>query len=94
MKEKNRTVSGCCLRRSVFTPRDRVQVMVATYEQESPHHIFWETVIAGECRDDDGGIVITTHNKKSALKLHDAAVALIRLIGLGDFKTLRKRVNP
>ena len=94
MNENNKMAGGLCLRRSIFTPRDRVRVMVATYEQESPHHIFWETVIAGEYRDDDGGIVVTTHDKKSALKLHDAAVELIRLIGLKDFKALRKRVNP
>lgn len=94
MNEDNKMAGGRCLRRSIFTPRDRVRVMVATYEQESPHHIFWETVIAGEYRDDDGGIVVTTHDKKSALKLHDAAVELIRLIGLKDFTALRKRVNP
>ena len=93
MNEDNKMAGGRCLRRSIFTPRDHVRVMVATYEQESPHHIFWETVIAGEYRDDDGGIVVTTHDKKNALKLHDAAVELIRLIGLKDFKTLRKQVR-
>jgi hypothetical protein len=38
-------------------------------------------------------MVITVHDKKSALKLHDAAVELIRLIGLKDFKMLRKQVR-
>ena len=93
MNEDNKMAGGRCLRKSIFTPRDRVRVMVATYEQESPHHIFWETVIAGEYQDEDGGMVITAHDKKSALKLHDAAVELIRLIGLKDFKALRKQVR-
>lgn len=93
MNEENQMAGGRCLRRSVFTPRDRVQVMVATYEQYTQRAAFWETVIAGEYRDDDGGIVVTTHDKKSALKLHDAAVELIRLIRLKDFKMLRKQVR-
>mgnify|MGYP000933427139 CR=1 FL=1 len=94
MNEDNKMAGGRCLRRSIFTPRDHVRVMVATYEQYMHRATFWETVIAGEYGDDDGGVVITTHDKKSALKLHDAAVELIRLIGLKDFKALRKRVNP
>jgi len=93
MNEAKQEAAARCLRQSIFTPRDRVRVMVATYEQETPHHIFWETVIEGEYGDNDGGIVITTHDKKNALKLHDAAVALIRLIGLKDFKVLRKEAR-
>lgn len=94
MNEAKQEGAARCLRQSIFTPRDRVRVMVATYEQYTQRAAFWETVIAGEYRDDDGGIVVTTHDKKNALKLHDAAVELIRLIGLKDFKALRKRVNP
>ena len=93
MNEAKQEGAARCLRQSIFTSRDRVRVMVATYEQETPHHIFWETVIAGEYRDEDGGIVITTHDKKNALKIHNAAVELIRLIGLKEFKVLRKRVK-
>ena len=93
MNEAKQEAATRCLRQSIFTPRDRVRVMVATYEQETPHHIFWETVIEGEYGDNDGGIVITTHDKKNALKLHDAAVALIRLIGLKDFRALRKEAR-
>ena len=93
MNEAKQEAAAHCLRQSIFTPRDRVRVMVATYEQETPHHIFWETVIEGEYGDNDGGIVITTHDKKNALKLHDAAVALIRLIGLKDFRALRKEAR-
>lgn len=93
MNEAKQEAAARCLRQSIFTPRDRVRVMVATYEQETPHHIFWETVIEGEYGDNDGGIVITTHDKKNALKLHDAAVALIRLIGLKDFRALRKEAR-
>lgn len=93
MNEENQMAGGRCLRRSVFTPRDRVQVMVATYEHETPHHTFWETVIEGEYGDNDGGIVVKMHNKKNALKLHEAAVAFIRLIALKNFKVLRKRVR-
>lgn len=63
------------------------------YEQYTQRAAFWETVIAGEYQDEDGGMVITAHDKKSALKLHDAAVELIRLIGLKDFKMLRKQVR-
>jgi len=93
MNEENQMAGGRCLRRSVFTPRDRVQVMVATYEHETPHHTFWETVIEGEYGDNDGGIVVKMHNKKNALKLHEAAVAFIRLIALKNFKVLRKWVR-
>ena len=93
MNEAKQEASARCLRQSIFTPRDRVRVMVATYEQETPHHIFWETVIEGEYGDNDGGIVIAMYDKKNALKLHDAAVALIRLIGLKDFKVLRKEAR-
>ncbi len=93
MNEAKQEAAARCLRQSIFTPRDRVRVMVATYEQETPHHIFWETVIEGEYGDNDGGIVITMYDKKNALKLHDAAVALIRLIGLKDFKVLRKEAR-
>ena len=93
MNEAKQEAAARCLRQSIFTPRDRVRAMVATYEQETPHHIFWETVIEGEYGDNDGGIVITTHDKKNALKLHDAAVALIRLIGLKDFRALRKEAR-
>ena len=93
MNEENQMAGGRCLRRSVFTPRDRVQVMVATYEQYTQRAAFWETVIAGEYQDEDGGMVITAHDKKSALKLHGAAVELIHLIGLKAFKMLRKQVR-
>ena len=37
MNEAKQEGAARCLRQSIFTPRDRVRVMVATYEQESPH---------------------------------------------------------
>ena len=39
MNEDNKMAGGRCLCRSIFTPRDRVRVMVATYEQytHAPH---------------------------------------------------------
>lgn len=93
MNEAKQEGAARCLRQSIFTPRDRVNVVVATYEHETPHHTFWETVIEGEYGDNDGGIVVKMHNKKNALKLHEAAVAFIRLIALKNFKVLRKWVR-
>lgn len=81
---------GRRLRRTVFMPKDNIRVMVATYEQETPNEVFWETVIAGDCNDSAGGIVIPSQTRKDAYKMHDMAADIIRMIGLKEFKILRK----